>query len=75
MPESLQFRWRRPFRMGVDAADYNNDGWQDLFVANFNRESSPSTATATTLPLPTTRSHRNCHGHPHVRMGRQVLRF
>ncbi|HYO83483.1 MAG TPA: CRTAC1 family protein [Bryobacteraceae bacterium] len=24
--------------MGVDAADYNSDGWQDLFVANFNRE-------------------------------------
>jgi hypothetical protein len=24
--------------MGVDARDYNNDGWQDLFVANFNRE-------------------------------------
>ena len=24
--------------MGVDAADYDNDGWQDLFVANFNRE-------------------------------------
>jgi enediyne biosynthesis protein E4 len=24
--------------MGVDAADYNGDGFQDLFVANFNRE-------------------------------------
>ena len=24
--------------MGVDAADFNDDGWQDLFVANFNRE-------------------------------------
>ena len=24
--------------MGVDSADYNNDGWQDLFVSNFNRE-------------------------------------
>src|SRR5260370_22023013 len=24
--------------MGVDARDYNNDGWQDLFVTNFNRE-------------------------------------
>jgi hypothetical protein len=24
--------------MGVDAADYDNDGWQDLFVANFTRE-------------------------------------
>jgi hypothetical protein len=26
--------------MGVDAADYNNDGWQDLIVTNFNRERS-----------------------------------
>jgi len=24
--------------MGVEAADYDNDGWEDLFVANFNRE-------------------------------------
>jgi enediyne biosynthesis protein E4 len=24
--------------MGVDAADYDNDGWQDLFVANIDQE-------------------------------------
>ena len=24
--------------MGVDAADYDGDGWQDLFVANIDQE-------------------------------------
>ena len=24
--------------MGVDAGDYDGDGWQDLFVANIDRE-------------------------------------
>jgi hypothetical protein len=24
--------------MGVDATDYDNDGWQDLFVANIDQE-------------------------------------
>ena len=29
--------WERS-GMGVDAADYDQDGWQDLFVANIDKE-------------------------------------
>jgi hypothetical protein len=38
---------------GVAIADYDNDGWPDIFVANYGK--NRSTTTTTTAPLPTWR--------------------
>ena len=42
--------------MGVDAADVDGDGRQDLFVANVDNEMSRSIATTGTSPSRTRRS-------------------
>jgi hypothetical protein len=47
--------------MGVDAADYDGDGWQDLFVANIDQELFSLYQTKRILPLSITR--RNWAGH------------
>jgi len=35
--------------MGVDSADFDQDGWQDLFVTNVDRKCIRSIATITIL--------------------------
>jgi len=37
--------------MGVDSADFNQDGWMDLFVANIDHETYSLYRTITTKPL------------------------
>jgi len=63
--------------MGVDAADYNNDGWQDLFVANFNREKFSIYRNRHDLTFADDSGVTGIAMATHMfrRMGRQVLRF
>ena len=63
--------------MGVDAADFNEDGWQDLFVANIDRENfaiyqNNHDDTFDDLAIPD----RDCQGHKiHERLGPEVFRL
>ena len=63
--------------MGVDAADFNEDGWQDLFVANIDRENFAiyqNNRDNTFDDL--AHSHRHCQGHKiHERLGPEIFRL
>ena len=63
--------------MGVDSADYDQDGWMDLFVANIDREmysiyQNNHDETFDDMAL----ADRHRHGHQvHERLGVEILRL